>query len=441
MSVPLRFQMTPWSVIWPAIILAFGIAPIFVRPLPASPETMLLLATVAAGVTPLVVALAISRLIRGADMALLATAATLTAVGMSLQWTFAMAPGPDRDFYLSAATRHGFFIGAGFVALLAGALSARKAEAATRYPYTILLAALAMIAATVVFGDTVNGARLWLQAGPVRFQPSEVARLLLTVFLAAYLYDRRHLISSSWRVGRLDLPPAPYLIPVAGAVLSAVLVLILQSDLGMAALLVLGAFALVATALRSRLATSLASVVIAVAVGAAFMIVPRFQGRVAGWLDPWAKPFGGGFQFIQAEFALSSGRLVGSSAVAMSTRVPEVHTDFVLIGLGSEFGVLVAAAVLALSGVLVVRCAMNALRAGDGFSRLLALGLTTLLGFQVLLIGGGTLRLIPLTGVTFPLVSYGGTSMVVTLFSLGLILGLGARQPASFPSAAAVHAS
>jgi cell division protein FtsW (lipid II flippase) len=305
-------------------------------------------------------------------------------------------------------------------------LVAKHVELITSYMYTTLLAGLCMIGATVIFGDTVNGARLWLQAGPIRFQPSEVARLLLTLYLAAYLYDRRHLIGAAWRVGPIDLPPAPYLLPLIGAVLSAVLVLFLQSDLGMAALIVLGAFALVTAALRSRLATAVAALLIGVSALAAFLTVQRFQDRVEGWLDPWARPFAGGFQFIQADFATSTGLLIGNGVTSTATRVPEVHTDFVLIGIGSQFGVLVAVAVLALSGALLVRCAMNALRAGDNFAGLLAVALTTLLGLQLLLIAGGTLRLLPLTGVTYPLVSYGGTSMIVTLFSLGVVIGIGA---------------
>lgn len=423
-------RASPWTILWPLAILAVGAWQIAVDPLRdvEIAGNALQLAIAAAAAAPLVVALVLCKLPANYDFSLVATAAVLTSLGMSLQFAFATEASADREFYSSIATRHGFFVGAGFAAMLAGVLVAKHIERIARYPYTTLLAALSLVSATVVFGDTVSGARLWLQAGPVRFQPSEVARLLLTMFLATYLYDRRHLIGAAWRVGTLDLPPAPYLLPLAGAVLSAVLVLILQSDLGMAALIVLGAFALVSAALRSRLATALAALLIGAAALAAFLIVPRFQARVDGWLDPWARPFGGGFQFIQAEYALSTGRFVGTGVTSPAIRVPEVHTDFVLVGIASEFGIPVAAAVLALSGALVARCAMNALRASDGFASLLAVALTTLLGLQMLLIAGGTLRLLPLTGVTFPLVSYGGTSMVVTLFSLGIILGVGATR-------------
>jgi cell division protein FtsW (lipid II flippase) len=424
-------RTSPWSVLGPLAILAVGGYQMAIDPFrnaDIEDDAHLLAAFAVAAVAPLVVAILLSKLTTAYDSTLVATAAVLTSLGMVLQIAFATESSVDGAFYSSIATRHGFFIGAGFAAMFAGVLSVRHIERLTSYPYTTLLAGLSMIGATVVFGDTVNGARLWLQAGPVRFQPSEVARLLLTLFLASYLYDRRHLIGSAWRVGAIDLPPAPYLLPLIGAVLSAVLVLFLQSDLGMAALIVLGAFALVTSALRSRLATTVAASLIGVSALAAFLTVPRFQGRVEGWLDPWTRPFAGGFQFIQADFALATGRLVGIGVTSPATRVPEVHTDFVLIGIASEFGVLVAAAVLALNGALVVRCAMNALRAGDGFASLLAVALTTLMGLQTLLIAGGTLRLLPLTGVTFPLVSYGGTSMIVSLFSLGVIVGVGATR-------------
>jgi cell division protein FtsW (lipid II flippase) len=159
--------------------------------------------------------------------------------------------------------------------------------------------------------------------------------------------------------------------------------------------------------------------------------VPRIQERAASWLDPWGRPFAAGFQFVRGEFALASGGLVGVQELSPASLAPEVQTDFALVGIGTLFGSMTAAGVIALSCVLIVRCATNALQASDGLHRLLAIGLTALLALQMILIVGGTLRLLPLTGVTLPLVSYGGTSMLVTLFSLGLIGGCGAARRAA----------
>lgn len=423
------WRSTSLIALLPAVTFATGVAPLLASDGQDHSQRVHFVAAVAvAAAAPLLITILLSRFAIGFDGSLVAIAAMLTSLGMTLQGALALESITDRAFFSTIAIRHGYFIGAGFVALLVGALVATRLESIVRYPYTTLLAALAMIAATVVFGDAVNGARLWLQAGPVRFQPSEVARLLLVVFLVTFLHEHRHFIVSPWRVGAIDLPPAPYLAPLVGAVLSAVLVLFLQNDLGMAALIVLGAFAIVTSAIRTRTVTAAAATIIGLSATAAYFGVSRVRDRVATWLDPWANPLAGGFQFVQSEYGLAASGLLGNRQGSMSTQVPEIQTDFVLVGVGDRFGVAVAAAVLALSGLLVVRCAMNALRGSDSFRRHLAFALSTLLGLQIVLIAGGTLRLLPLTGVTFPLVSYGGTSMIVTLFALGVIVGIGAEN-------------
>jgi cell division protein FtsW (lipid II flippase) len=279
--------------------------------------------------------------------------------------------------------------------------------------------------ATVIFGQTVNGARLWLAIGPVRFQPSEIARLLLAGFVVVYLYDRRHLVVAPWRVGSIDLPPAPYLLPVIGAVLVAVAVLVLQNDLGMAALVVLGTFALVAGVLSSKSSLGPPGGILIIAAAASLAVAPRVRNRVVAWLDSWQDPAGSGFQFVQAEYGLAAGGTLGLGSPTMAAGVPEVHSDFILTGIGSQWGWIGAMAVLGLASVIVCRCVAAALRAPDSFRSLLAFAVAALSGIQVLLICGGTLRVLPLTGLNLPLVSAGGTSMIATLFSLGVVVGIG----------------
>jgi cell division protein FtsW (lipid II flippase) len=194
----------------------------------------------------------------------------------------------------------------------------------------------------------------------------------------------------------------------------------------MAALMVLGAFATVAGIVRSKATTGAAGAFLAVAATVSFAATPRVRDRVSGWLDPWRDATGSGFQFVQADYGLAAGGVFGDGASALTVTVPEIHTDFVFVGIANQFGWFGSIAVLALAGVLVCRCILAALRAGDGFRALLALSLAALLGIQVVLIAGGTLRVLPLTGLTFPLLSYGGTSMVSTMFTLGIIAGLGA---------------
>lgn len=391
---------------------------------PTEPEVKVSL--VAALLGPFSAILVLPRLAAGFDRILVSSAAMLASIGTTTLYMLSTTTGPNREFFQSIVVRHGVFVGAGFVALVAGAAFAGRLDRVMSYPFTLLGAALLLTVATVVFGESVNGARLWLEVGPVQFQPSEIARLLLTGFVAAYLYDRRHLVAAPWRVGRIDLPPAPYLAPLIGAVLGAVAVLIFQNDLGMAALVVLGAFTSAACVLSSKSSLGTSGGLIVLAAVASFALAPRVRDRVAGWLDPWRDPAGRGFQFVQADYALAGGGLIGDADAMPSAIVPEIHTDFILAGVGSYFGWLGAIAVVALAGLLVCRCALVAMQAKDGFRSLLASSIAGLIGIQTILIAGGTLRILPLTGLTFPLVSYGGTSLVVTFFALGIVVGTGA---------------
>jgi cell division protein FtsW (lipid II flippase) len=232
-------------------------------------------------------------------------------------------------------------------------------------------------------------------------------------------------VVAPWRLGSVDLPPAPYLLPLAGAVLAAVSVLVFQNDLGMAALVVLGTFASIATVLSSKRSLTAAGALLVLAATASYAVAPRVRDRVAGWLEPWQDPIGRGFQFVQADYGLAAGGLIGVSNPVITAHVPEVHTDFILVGIATRWGMVGAVAVLGLLSILVCRCVSSALNADSRFQSLLALALATLIGIQLLLILGGTLRVVPLTGLTVPLVSSGGTSMIATLFALGVVADLG----------------
>jgi cell division protein FtsW (lipid II flippase) len=413
----------------PALTLVVGVSLAVLsigqhRPTDSNEVAALLVTAVA----PLIAMLVLSAFKLGFDGILVATAGMLTAIGTTTLFSLSLAEGANGAFYRAIVIRHGFFVGIGFLALVAGALMSRRIDRIKTFPYTLLLIALVLTLSTIVLGETVNGARLWLKIGPIQFQPSEIARLLLAGFVAIYLYDRRYLVAAPWRAGSLDLPPAPYLLPLVGAVLAAVSVLVLQNDLGMAALVVLGAYASVASVLSSKSSLGSAGAILIVAAAASFVASPRVRERVVAWLEPWSDPSGRGFQFVQAEFGLSAGGIVGHVVATSAARVPEVHTDFILVAVATQWGWVGAVAVLALAGILICRCVAAALRTADGFCSLLALGIATLLGIQVLLICGGALRVLPLTGLTLPLVSSGGTSMVATLFALGMVSGIGATS-------------
>jgi cell division protein FtsW (lipid II flippase) len=382
---------------------------------------------IAAALAPLVCGVILRFSLPGSDVVLLATCGMLASISTTSIFQIARVPGGTQSFFETVAVRHVAFVVGAFVALLGGALLSRYAPLVRRFPYLTGAAALVLIASTMLIGTEVNGARLWIVIGPLRLQPAELARVLLALFVAAYLYDRRHLLASPWRVGRLELPPIPYLIPVGGALVLALAALGLQNDLGMAALTALAAFAIIAGSLRSRPGVLAMGIVVVVVIWSAPILSPRVQGRVDSWLDPWQAPTGAGYQFIQGEYALATGGIGGARITPDVRNVPEVQTDFVLAAIGAQSGVLVSSAVLALLAVLVLRCAQNGLLAETDLEKQMALALSVLLGLQILLILGGVLRLMPLTGLTVPFVSYGGTSMLVTGFTVGVILGIGAR--------------
>jgi cell division protein FtsW (lipid II flippase) len=379
-------------------------------------------------VGPIIAVLVLMAVDREFDGILVATAAMLTTIGTTTLYSLSLTRGADGEFYEAVVIRHGFFVGAGFLALIAGVVLSRRLGQIRQYPFTLLGIALMLTVATVVFGRTVNGARLWLGVGPVQFQPSELARLLLAGFVAIYLYDHRHLVAAPWRLGPLDLPPAPYLLPLVGAVLAAVAVLVFQNDLGMAALVVLGTYALVASILNSKSSIIPAGAILAFAAVSSYAIAPRVRDRVAAWLDPWHDPMGRGFQFVQSDYGFSAGGVFGQTDPALAARVPEVHSDFILVGIATQWGWSGALAVLVLVSIIVCRCVAAALHAADGFRSVFALAVAALFGIQVLLICGGSLRVLPLTGLNLPLVSSGGTSMVTSLFALGIVAGIGASQ-------------
>ncbi len=389
----------------------------------------LLLVTLA----PLVGTGVIRKAIPGIDYILISIASMLVAMGSVTLFMLATGERGDDAFYSTIVTRHGIFVLVGYIALIAGALSSHGIDRVIKYPFSLLGIALLMTLLTIGFGESVNGARLWLQFGPVRFQPSEVTKLFIATFVAIFLYERRHLVAANWRMGAVDAPPLPYLMPLAAAMVGAAGVLVFQNDLGMAALVVLGAFASVVTVISSRGTIVLATGVVLIAIAGSFRMVSRVRDRFAGWLDPWQDPAGRGFQFVQADYSLAAGGLSGTGSGLAATTVPEVHTDLIMIGAGSQLGLLGSVGLLALTSLFVCRCVLASLQARNGFSGLLALTITALIGIQIILIGGGTLRVLPLTGLTFPLVSYGGSSMVVTLFALGLIAGIGSARTDNAP--------
>jgi cell division protein FtsW (lipid II flippase) len=315
----------------------------------------------------------------------------------------------------------------GFLLIWATALIAPSPESIARYRYTILLSGLALLAVTAVVGTDVNGARLWLSIGPLQFQTAELVKVVLVVFLAAYLADHQDLVASSWRVWKLSLPPLPYLAPMAVMWGLCLVMLVALNDLG-TALLFFALFLVMLYAATGRVFDLIAGMA-AFAIGAtvALLLFHRVQTRIDNWIDPWHDPFGVGDQPIQSDFAIASGGIFGAGlGEGRPWLIPEVQTDYVFSAIAEELGLIGVIVLLGLYVALTGRGLLIARRRPDAFGKLLATGLTASLSIQAIIILAGVLRLMPLTGVTLPFVSYGGSSILVSCLTVGLLLRLSA---------------
>jgi cell division protein FtsW (lipid II flippase) len=317
--------------------------------------------------------------------------------------------------------------------LLGVALIPRDLRWLRRYRYTWLFAGLALLATTLVVGVNPSGfgARLWLGAGGIYFQPSELLKLLLLVFLASYLEDRREaLVEVEARIGRWQVPHLAYLGPMLLMWGFSMVLLIWQRDLG-AALLFFGVFLAMlytATGQGRYVLTGLALLVTASIVG--YRLFDHVALRVDAWWSPWEEASGRSFQIVQSLLAFASGGVLGQGlGQGLPTAIPVVHTDFVFAAIGEEYGLIGALAVIACFALLVSRPFHIALRARRPFDQLLAAGIGALFGLQSLLIMAGTLKLIPLTGVTLPFVSYGGSSLLTSMIMIGLLMHISSRRP------------
>jgi cell division protein FtsW (lipid II flippase) len=327
-------------------------------------------------------------------------------------------------------------IGLGIVTILGVAV--RNDVWLRRYKYTWAAVGVGLLLLTFVFGNDVNGARLTLSLGPVSGQPSELLKVILVIFLAGYLSENRPLlVDESTRIGPIRLPPLPYLAPMVAMWAIALGIVIVQRDLG-AALLFFAVFLLllyVSTARVSFVVLGLAAFVVGAVV--LYFLFGHVRTRVDVWLDPFADPAGTGYQIVQALHAFARGGLIGTGlgaglpTVAGRPPIPALHTDFPFAALGEELGLVGILAILGLYLVLVQRGLRIASAAQDEFRAILAAGLSLVIGVQAFIIAGGNLKLIPLTGITLPFISYGGSSLLANSVIVGLLIALSerAREP------------
>ena len=360
--------------------------------------------------------LAVRKFAPEADPTLLPLVAFLTGFG------FMLISRLDRDL----ARVQAVWALVGVLAFVVTLAVVKRIRTLERYRYTfLLLGVLALILPLFPgVGEEINGARLWVRFGPLNFQPGEAAKVLLVIFFAAYLVDKRELLKEGTRrIGRMSLPDPKYLGPLLLAWGASVLIMVRQKDLG-SSLLFFAVFTAMLYITTERVSYLLVGLVLFLG-GAtiAYHLFTHVQERVSTWHNPWPVAQNEGFQLVQSLFAFGSGGFAGSGlGLGNPTTIPNVATDFVFSAVGEELGLIGGVAIIV---AVMLMCGSGyriAVQSERPFSKLFAAGLTTIIGLQTFVIIGGVTRVIPLTGVTLPFVSYGGSSLVANFIIIALLI-------------------
>jgi cell division protein FtsW (lipid II flippase) len=295
------------------------------------------------------------------------------------------------------------------------------------FKYVWVLASIALFGLLALFGQEVNGARLWIRIGPVQYEPVELIKLFIVCFMAAYLAETADVIAAAkpWSL-RAN---ARYLGPLFLGWGASMAILVLQRDVGMAALLLATFVAILYVATR-RIDLIVGSV--AIFSGAVVWAAHHYayvSARIAVWRNPFADPYGHGYQAIQGLFSLASGGLFGAGyGRGAPGLIPAAATDYVFAAWSEEFGAIGAVVVLAAFAAIVVRTFRAAERQPDQYAKLLATGLGATIGFQVCIIVAGILGVAPLAGITLPFFSYGGSSLVANFLLVALAWSIGTER-------------
>jgi cell division protein FtsW (lipid II flippase) len=362
-----------------------------------------------------------------ADQLLLPIVALLCATG-----TLSIRRLSTDNRYADYASRQVLWIGVGILVLMATIVLVPRLDALRRYKYTAAVVGFLLILGTIRFGVDITGGpyRRWFGFHGVYFQPVEILKVLVVVFYAAYLDEKREVLAQAeFRLGRLRLPPLQYLGPLFLTWLLSLLLLTFQNDLG-SALLFFGIFlAMLYVASERRAYLWIGLSVFTIGVVLAFRLFPHVRQRAEIWLNPWRYAHDQAFQVVQGLIALANGGILGSGlGQGHPGFVPVANTDFIFTSIGEELGLVGGLAILGLFLALAFRGLRIAALARDPFEGLLAVGLTSTLAIQALVIIGGNLRLMPLTGVTLPFMSYGGSSLLANFVIVGLLLRISAHD-------------
>lgn len=350
------------------------------------------------------------------DPIFLPLAALLTGIGL----TTILRIKPEL-FFVQAT-----WISIGLGLFVLSAILSRKLEQVADFKYVCGFIGVGLLLFTILFGVDIGGNKNWVIIGPIRFQPSEFAKVFIVFFLAAYLSERRELLTLATRhYGPFVLPHPRFIAPLITVWGIAMMMFVLQRDMG-AALLYFGIAIIMSYMASGRLSYVILGLVLFL-IGSliCYKFYGHIQTRVDIWLNPWADPSGGAYQIIQSLFAFGSGGIMGSGLTyGFPNMIPEVHTDFIFAAIGEEMGFIGAGAVLISYILMVYRAFRVAMLSETPFSMLVAGGLAVSMALQIFLIIGGVTKFFPLTGITLPFISYGGSSIIANFILLGMLFSI-----------------
>lgn len=369
-----------------------------------------------------------------ADPVMLPIVAALNGLGLAVIYRIDLAKLAENDDAKTLARDQLIWMTIGVLLFATVLLLLRDHRRLQAFTYTAGFAAIALLVMPLlpVLGTEIRGARIWISLGPLSFQPGEIAKVLLVVFFAGYLVLHRDALALAGRrfLG-IDLPRGRDLGPILVMWAVSLAVLVFQRDLG-SSLLFFGLFLVmlyVATERPGWLVVGTA--LFAAGAYTGYLLFSHVQSRVASWLDPF-NPDNNSYQIVQGMYGMAWGGLVGRGlGEGDPLQIPIAESDFIFAAIGEELGLTGTMAVIVLYGLIVERALRTALVCRDAFGKLLATGLGVVFALQVFVVIGGVTKLIPLTGLTTPFLSYGGSSLVANWAIIGLLLRVSdqARRP------------
>lgn len=367
----------------------------------------------------LIAHLAIRKLAPGADPALLPLSFALSGIGIA----FVTRLAPE------LAMRQVMWLFFGVVCMLLVLIFLKNLDRIANYKYTLMIFGFLLLLSPLlpVVGQEIYGSRIWLNIAGISFQPGEIAKILIVLFLAGYLAQNREMLSIfTHRIGPFKIPDLATLVPLLVMWVISLLIVIFEKDLGSALVVFFVFITMLYVATGKKTYLIIGFVLIAIGGVAAFLLFDHVQIRVDTWLDPFKDATGDGYQLVQAIFSIADGGLFGVGiGNGMSDQIPIVESDFIFAAIAEETGLLGAAGLLLLYLCFAIRGLVTAARAKSDVSSFIAVGLTASIILQAFIIVGGVTRLIPLTGLTLPFVSQGGSSLLASFIAIGFLLRCG----------------